>query len=134
MLPGSPVRYASILDLIGNTPLVEMPRMSPNPNVHLYAKLEGQNPTGSVKDRIALFMIRQAEEDGLLDPAQPTRKTILEPTSGNTGIGLAMIGLVKGYPVAVVMPESVSQERTQLLRAFGAEIIYSPGDKGTNGS
>ncbi len=127
------MRYSSILDLIGNTPLVEMARLSPNPNVRLYAKLEGQNPTGSVKDRIALAMVEQAERDGVLDPAKPD-KIILEPTSGNTGIGLALVGRRKGYRVRVVMPESVSVERTQLLRAFGAEIVYSPGDKGTNGS
>ncbi len=128
----SVMRYASILDLIGNTPLVEIPRLSPDPNVHLYAKLEGQNPTGSVKDRIALLMIERAERDGLLVPG--TTKVLLEPTSGNTGIGLAMIGRRKGYRVRVVMPESVSEERTQLLRAYGAEIVYSEGSLGTNGS
>ena len=126
------MRYASILDLIGNTPLVEIPRLSPNPNVHLYAKLEGQNPTGSVKDRIALLMIERAERDGLLVPG--TAKVLLEPTSGNTGIGLAMIGRRKGYRVRVVMPESVSAERAQLLWAYGAEIVYSEGSLGTNGS
>ncbi|MSQ61017.1 MAG: cysteine synthase [Dehalococcoidia bacterium] len=126
------MRYASILDLIGNTPLVEIPRLSPNPNVHLYAKLEGQNPTGSVKDRIALLMIERAERDGLLVPG--SARVLLEPTSGNTGIGLAMIGRRKGYRVRVVMPDSVSEERTQLLRAYGAEIVYSAGSRGTNGS
>src|SRR5688572_5551034 len=95
----SAVRYGSILDLIGNTPLVEMPRMSPNPNVHLYAKLEGQNPTGSVKDRIGLYMIERAEREGVLVPG--SEKIILEPTSGNTGIALAMIGRRKGYRVRV---------------------------------
>ncbi len=123
-------RYSSVLDLIGNTPLVEIARMSPKPAVRLYAKLEGQNPSGSVKDRIALAMIERAEREGLLAGG----KTILEPTSGNTGISLAMIARRKGYRVTVVMPDSVSVERTQLLRAFGAEIISSPGEGGTNGS
>jgi cysteine synthase B len=122
--------YHSILDLIGNTPLVELPNTTPKPEVQIYAKLEGQNPTGSVKDRIAKYMIEAAERDGLLTPD----KIILEPTSGNTGIGLAMIGRLKGYKVMVVMPESVSEERAQLLRAYGAEIVYSDGIKGTNGS
>jgi cysteine synthase len=122
--------YHSILDLIGNTPLVELPRMTPNPAVQIYAKLEGQNPTGSVKDRIAKYMIEAAEKSGALTPD----KIILEPTSGNTGIGLAMIGRLKGYKVMVVMPESVSEERSQLLRAYGAEIIYSDGKRGSNGA
>ncbi len=122
--------YSSILDLIGNTPLVELKRFSPRPGVRIYAKLEGQNPTGSVKDRIAKFMIEAGEKSGELKPGA----TILEPTSGNTGIGLAMIGQVKGYHVVCVMPEAVSEERTQLLRAFGAEIIYTPGELGSNGS
>ncbi|MBE7520289.1 MAG: cysteine synthase family protein [Thermoflexaceae bacterium] len=122
--------YSSILDLIGNTPLVELRRFSPRPGVHIYAKLEGQNPTGSVKDRIAKYMIEAGERSGELKPGA----TILEPTSGNTGIGLAMIGQVKGYHVVCVMPEAVSEERTQLLRAFGAEIIYTPGELGSNGS
>ncbi len=122
--------YANILDAIGNTPLVELPHTSPNPNVKIYAKLEGQNPSGSVKDRCAKYMIDAAERDGLLDDD----KIILEPTSGNTGIALAMIGRVKGYQVMVVIPESVSEERSQLLRAYGAEIVYSEGLKGTNGS
>lgn len=122
--------YRSMLDMVGNTPLVEIAPFSPKPSVHIYVKLEGQNPTGSVKDRIAKFMIESAERDGRLKPGQ----TILEPTSGNTGIALAMIGQLRGYPVKVVMPDAVSQERVELLRAFGAEIIYSPGDLGTNGS
>ena len=122
--------YDSILDLIGNTPLVRMPRLSPRPGVHLYAKLEGQNPTGSVKDRIAKYMIEAAEARGELKPGD----TILEPTSGNTGIGLALIGRLKGYKVVCVMPENVSPERSQLLRAFGADIIYSPGELGSNGA
>ena len=122
--------FPDIIATIGNTPLVELRRMSPNPGVQIYAKLEGQNPTGSIKDRIAKAMIERAERDGLLSPD----KTILEPTSGNTGISLAMIGRVRGYRVLCVMPESVSPERTQLLRAYGAEIVYSEGIKGTNGS
>ncbi len=122
--------YASVLDMIGNTPLVDISAMSPNPRVSIYAKLEGQNPTGSVKDRIAKYMIEDAERTGRLKPGQ----TILEPTSGNTGIALAMIGRLKGHPVTVVMPDAVSSERVELLKAFGAEIIYSDGDLGTNGS
>ncbi len=122
--------YHSVIELIGNTPLVEMRSLSPRPGIHLYAKLEGQNPTGSVKDRIARYMIEAAEARGELKPGD----TILEPTSGNTGIGLAMIGRVKGYRVVCVMPESVSEERTLLLRAYGAEIIYSPGELGSNGA
>jgi cysteine synthase B len=122
--------YHSVLDMVGNTPLVEIAAFSPKPSVHLYVKLEGQNPTGSVKDRIAKFMIESAEREGRLKPGQ----TILEPTSGNTGIALAAIGQLRGYPVKVVMPDAVSAERVELLRAFGAEIIYSPGDLGTNGS
>lgn len=122
--------YGSILDMIGNTPLVELGHTSPNPNVRIYAKLEGQNPTGSVKDRIAKYMIDAGEREGLLTP----EKVILEPTSGNTGIGLAMIGRLKGYKVMVVMPESVSEERSALLNAYGAEIVYSEGRKGSNGS
>src|SRR4029078_9783761 len=111
--------YSSILDLIGNTPLVELRTLSPRAGIHIYAKLEGQNPTGSVKDRIAKYMIEAGEKSGELKPGD----TILEPTSGNTGIGLAMIGKVKGYKVVCVMPESVSEERTFLLEAYGAEII-----------
>ncbi len=124
------MRYESVLDLVGNTPLVEITKLSPNPAVQIFAKLEGQNPTGSVKDRIAKFMIEAAEADGSLKPGQ----TILEPTSGNTGIALALIATLRGYQLKVVMPDAVSQERIELLQAFGAEIIYSPGDLGTNGS
>jgi len=124
------MKYASVLDLIGNTPLVDISVMSPNPRVEIWAKLEGQNPTGSVKDRIALFMINEAERSGRLKPGQ----TILEPTSGNTGIALAMIAQLRGYPMKVVLPDAVSEERINLLHAFGAEIIYSQGDLGTNGS
>jgi cysteine synthase B len=122
--------YSSLIDAIGNTPVVELTRLSPKPGVRLYAKLEGQNPTGSVKDRIAKFMIEAAEKSGELTPD----RVVLEPTSGNTGISLAMICRIKGYRLKVVMPESVSEERAQLLRAFGAEIVYSDGLKGTNGS
>ncbi len=122
--------FHDIVESIGNTPLVRLNRTSPNPLVQIYAKLEGQNPTGSVKDRIAKYLIEQAERDGLLTPD----KVILEPTSGNTGISLAMIARVRGYRVMCVMPESVSPERTQILQAYGAEIVYSDGIKGTNGS
>jgi cysteine synthase B len=124
------VLYESLIDAIGNTPLVEMPRMSPKPSVRLYAKLEGQNPSGSVKDRIAKYMIDDAERRGVLTKD----RIVLEPTSGNTGISLAMICRLKGYRLKVVIPESVSAERTELLRAFGAEIVYSDGVRGTNGS
>ena len=122
--------YANLIDAIGNTPLVEMPRMSPKPSVRLFAKLEGQNPSGSVKDRIARYMIDDAERRGVLTKD----RIVLEPTSGNTGISLAMICRIKGYRLKVVIPESVSSERTELLTAFGAEIVYSDGVRGTNGS
>jgi [CysO sulfur-carrier protein]-thiocarboxylate-dependent cysteine synthase len=124
------VRYDSILDAIGDTPLVGIPRMSPKPDVRLWAKLEGQNPTGSTKDRIALAMIEAAEASGSLTPD----RTILEPTSGNTGIALAMVARRKGYELTVVIPDNASEERIGLLRLFGAEIVYSDGAKGTNGS
>ena len=122
--------YHNLIDAIGNTPLVEMPRMSPKASVKLYAKLEGQNPSGSVKDRIAKYMIEEAERTGVLTKD----RVVLEPTSGNTGISLAMICRIKGYRLKVVIPESVSAERTELLTAFGAEIVYSDGVRGTNGS
>ena len=122
--------YKGILTTIGNTPTVELQNMSPKEGVRIFAKLEGQNPTGSVKDRIALKMIELAEQDGEISAS----RTILEPTSGNTGISIAMIARVKGYRVKVVMPENVSPERTQLLQAYGAEIVYSDGAQGTNGS
>ncbi|MCH8949940.1 MAG: cysteine synthase family protein [Chloroflexi bacterium] len=122
--------YPNLIEAIGNTPLVELQRLSPSKDVRFFAKLEGQNPTGSVKDRIAKYMIEAAERSGELTPD----RTVLEPTSGNTGISLAMICRLKGYKLKVVMPESVSVERTQLLKAFGAEIVYSDGLKGTNGS
>jgi cysteine synthase B len=124
------VLYSDLIAAIGNTPLVELQRLSPKPGVRFYAKLEGQNPTGSVKDRIAKYLIETAEASGDLTPD----RTVLEPTSGNTGISLAMICRLKGYRLKVVMPESVSEERAQLLRAFGAEIVHSEGIKGTNGS
>ena len=123
-------RYESLLDLIGDTPLVRLQRTSPNPDVRIWAKLEGQNPTGSVKDRIAKAMIEAARADGTLRPGQ----TILEPTSGNTGISLAMITRIYGHPVRCVMPDSVSAERRDLLGFYGAEVILSPGEFGTNGS
>ena len=122
--------YRSILETIGNTPLVEVSQLSPNPKVRILAKLEGQNPGGSVKDRIALNMVTEAEADGTLKPGQ----TLLEPSSGNTGIGLAMVCRVKGYKLKIVLPENVSIERRQLLEIFGAEIILSPGDEGSNGA
>jgi cysteine synthase len=123
-------KYGDIIQAIGNTPLVELKRLSPNPDVRIYIKLESYNPTGSVKDRVARSMIERAEEDGLIEPGQ----TILEPTSGNTGISLAMICRRKGYPLKVVMPDNVTQERTQLLTMYGAEILYSPGEQGSNGA
>jgi cysteine synthase B len=124
------MRYGSLLDAIGDTPLVGLPRSSSKPDVRVWAKLEGNNPTGSTKDRIALKMVEAAEADGSLTHD----KIILEPTSGNTGISLAMVSKIKGYRLTVVLPENASEERTQLLELFGAEIIYSPADKGTNGS
>ena len=120
----------SILQTIGCTPIVKLNHMSPNPNVDIFVKLEGQNPTGSVKDRIALKMITEAENSGEISES----RTILEPTSGNTGISIALVGKLKGYKVTVVMPDNVSEERTQLLEAYGANIIYSEGEKGSNGS
>ncbi|MFP5388870.1 MAG: PLP-dependent cysteine synthase family protein, partial [Thermoleophilia bacterium] len=123
-------RFGNIVESIGNTPLVELPRLSPNPDVRIYAKLEGHNPTGSVKDRVAKSMIEAAEADGLIRPGQ----TILEPTSGNTGIALAMICQRKGYKLKAVMPDNVTAERTQLLTMYGAEIVYSEGAKGSNGA
>src|SRR3954465_13919126 len=123
-------RYGDIVQAIGNTPLVELRRLSPKPSVRLWAKLESHNPTGPVKDRVARAMIEDAEERGLIAPGQ----TILEPTSGNTGISLAMICRRKGYGLKVVMPENVTPERTQLLQMYGAEIVYSPGDQGSNGA
>jgi len=123
-------RYEDIIASIGNTPLVELRRLSPKPGVRIWAKLESRNPTGSVKDRVARALIEDAEEKGAIAPGQ----TILEPTSGNTGISLAMICAHKGYPLKVVMPDNVTPERTQLLQMYGAEIVYSEGSKGSNGA
>jgi [CysO sulfur-carrier protein]-thiocarboxylate-dependent cysteine synthase len=123
-------RYGDVVAAIGNTPLVELKRLSPKPGVRIYAKLESYNPTGSVKDRVARGLIEDAEAKGAIQPGQ----TILEPTSGNTGISLAMICKRKGYPLKVVMPDNVTEERTQLLRMYGAEIVYSPGAQGSNGA
>jgi cysteine synthase B len=122
--------YASILDLIGNTPLVDVSKLSPNPRARILAKLEGQNPGGSVKDRPAKYMVEEAEKDGSLKPGQ----TIIESSSGNTGIALALIAKVKGYPLKIVLPENVSVERRQLLEIWGAEIIKTPGSEGSNGA
>jgi cysteine synthase len=124
------MRSSSLIEAIGETPLVELPSFSPKPGVRIFAKLEGNNPTGSVKDRIARAMIQAAVDDGSLDPG----RMILEPTSGNTGISLAMITGRLGYRFTAVMPDNVSPERSELLRAYGAEIIYSPGAEGSNGS
>jgi [CysO sulfur-carrier protein]-thiocarboxylate-dependent cysteine synthase len=120
----------SILDLIGRTPLVELSRLAPKPAVRLYAKLEAQNPTGSIKDRVALAMIEAAEASGELEPG----RALLEPTSGNTGISLALVARLKGYSLTCVVPENVTTERLRLLRLYGAEIINSPGEEGSNGA
>jgi [CysO sulfur-carrier protein]-thiocarboxylate-dependent cysteine synthase len=120
----------SLLELVGNTPLVELPRLSPKPEVRLYAKLEGQNPTGSIKDRVALAMVEAAERAGELEPGDE----LLEPTSGNTGISLALVARLKGYRLTCVMPENVTEERRRLLRLYGAEIVESPGAEGSNGA
>ncbi|KAA0236126.1 MAG: O-phosphoserine sulfhydrylase [Acidimicrobiales bacterium] len=122
--------HQSVLDLIGNTPMVDVSGLSPKPGVRLLAKLEGQNPAGSIKDRIAKAMIEEAEADGSLEPG----KTIIEPSSGNTGIALAMIARMKGYHIKIVLPENVSIERRQLLEVFDAEIILTPGAEGSNGA
>jgi len=123
-------RYGDILEAIGHTPLVEIPRMSPKPSVRIFAKLEMLNPTGSVKDRVAKYLIDDLEARGALHPDS----IILEPTSGNTGIALAMIGRRKGYRVALVMPDNVTNERRQMAALFGAEVIDSPGSQGSNGA
>ena len=122
--------YSSVLDLIGNTPMVDVSALSPHPGTRILVKLEGQNPAGSVKDRIAKAMVEEAEADGTLVPG----RTIIEPSSGNTGIALAMIARLRGYPIKVVLPENVSVERRQMLEVFGAEIISSPGAEGSNGA
>ncbi|MDA8073918.1 MAG: pyridoxal-phosphate dependent enzyme [Actinomycetota bacterium] len=125
--------HRSSLDLIGDTPLVEVSELSSNPAARLFVKLEGQNPGGSVKDRVALAMVEDAEKAGVLRPGEPGQ-VLLEPSSGNTGIGLALVCRVKGYHLKVVLPESVSPERRQLLGVWGAEIIESPGSEGSNGA
>ncbi|HEY7661301.1 MAG TPA: PLP-dependent cysteine synthase family protein [Actinomycetota bacterium] len=124
------MRFPDVLDAIGETPLVGLPRLSPGPEVRLWAKLEGQNPTGSTKDRIARAMVEAAEASGELT----ADRTILEPTSGNTGIALAMVARLKGYGLTVVIPDNASEERIRLLELFGAEIVTSPADEGTNGA
>src|ERR1700758_1902117 len=123
-------RYGDIVQSIGHTPLIELKRLSPKPGVRIWAKLESRNPTGSIKDRVARALIEDAEDKGLIRPGQ----TILEPTSGNTGISLAMICGRKGYQLKVVMPDNVTPERTALLRMYGADIVYSEGSKGSNGA
>lgn len=128
--PGPGLLHESVLDLIGNTPVVDVSNLSPNPDVRILAKLEMQNPFGSVKDRIAKSMIERAEKEGHLLPGQ----TILEPSSGNTGIALAAIARIKGHPIKILMPESVSIERRQMLEIYGAEIILTPGEEGSNGA
>src|SRR5713226_1001675 len=124
------MRYSNILDTIGNTPLVELKSFSPRPGVQIFAKLEGVNPSGSIKDRIAKKMVEEAEVAGKLTPGS----ILLEPTSGNTGIALAMIARVKGYQFVAVMPDSVTKERRQMLELYGANIIYSDGTQGSNGA
>ena len=120
----------NILGTIGNTPMVRINRLNPNPSVNIFAKVEGFNPTGSIKDRIALKMIEDAENDGRLKPGQ----TIIEPTSGNTGIGLAVIGIIKGYSVEIVMSSAVSVERRKIIRSYGATVTLTPADEGTDGA
>jgi [CysO sulfur-carrier protein]-thiocarboxylate-dependent cysteine synthase len=129
-MQATPRAATDLLGAVGNTPIVELPRLAPHPGVRIHAKLEGNNPTGSVKDRVARAMIETALADGSLRPGQ----TILEPSSGNTGISLAMIGSRLGHPVRVVMPDNTTPEREQLLRLFGAEIVFSPGAEGSNGA
>jgi cysteine synthase B len=121
---------ASVLGLIGSTPLVELERLSPKRSVRMFAKLEGQNPTGSIKDRVAKAMIDAAEASGELEPG----RRLLEPTSGNTGISLALVARLRGYPLTCVMPANVTEERRRLLRLYGAEIVDSPPDEGSNGA
>jgi [CysO sulfur-carrier protein]-thiocarboxylate-dependent cysteine synthase len=121
---------ASLLDLVGSTPLLELPRLSPKPGVRLYAKLEGQNPSGSIKDRVAKAMLDAAEASGELEPG----RRLLEPTSGNTGIALALAARLRGYPLTCVLPDNVTAERRRLLRLYGADIVESPGAEGSNGA
>ena len=122
--------YNNILETIGNTPMVRINSLNPNPDVNIFAKFEGFNPSGSIKDRIAVKMINEAEKEGRLRPGQ----TIIEPTSGNTGIGLAIIGIVKGYPVEIVMSEAVSMERRKIIRSLGGKVILTPAEEGTDGA
>lgn len=122
--------YERVIDLIGNTPLVELKGLSPKPDVRIFAKLEGQNPSGSLKDRISLYMIEEAEKRGDLRAGM----TLLEATSGNTGVSLSMMARLKGYPISVVLPDNVSRERTLVMRAFGAQVIHTPGAKYTDGA
>jgi len=124
------IKAESLLDLVGNTPLIELKRLSPKPGVKIYAKLEGENPTGSIKDRVAKSMIDAAEASGELEPG----RELLEPTSGNTGISLALIAKLKGYKLTCVMPDNATEERRRLLRLYGATIVDSPGDQGSNGA
>ena len=126
----SQIVVPSLLDLVGNTPLVELQRLSPKPSVRLYAKLEGQNPTGSIKDRVAKAMLDAAEASGELMPG----RELLEPTSGNTGISLALLAKLKGYPLTCVLPSNATEERRRLLRLYGAKIVESPGEEGSNGA
>jgi cysteine synthase B len=126
----APIVASSLLDLVGSTPLVELSRLTPNPAVKIYAKLEGQNPTGSIKDRVAKTMIETAEARGELVPG----RELLEPTSGNTGISLAMVAKLKGYSLTCVMPESATRERVRLLELYGAKVVFSPGEEGSNGA
>src|SRR5512133_2726167 len=125
-----PVAASSILELVGRTPLVQLPRLAPKPSVRLFAKLEGQNPTGSIKDRVAKAMIETAEAAGELEAG----RELLEPTSGNTGISLALVAKLKGYPLTCVLPESATDERKRLLSLYGAKLVFSPGDEGSNGA
>ena len=128
--PWAPPVASSLLDLVGSTPLVELPRLTPKPSVKLYAKLEGQNPTGSIKDRVAKAMLEDAEASGELEPG----RALLEPTSGNTGISLALVAALKGYPLTCVLPENATPERTRLLRLYGADLVLSPAEEGSNGA
>jgi cysteine synthase B len=126
----TPALAPSLLDLVGSTPIVELSRISPKPSVRIYAKLEGQNPTGSIKDRVAKAMIEAAEASGELQPG----RRLLEPTSGNTGISLALVAKLRGYPLTCVMPANVTEERRRLLRLYGVEIVDSPPEEGSNGA
>jgi [CysO sulfur-carrier protein]-thiocarboxylate-dependent cysteine synthase len=126
----APTLTPSLLDFVGSTPLVELPRLTPKPSVHVFAKLEGQNPTGSIKDRVAKAMIDAAEAAGELEPG----RRLLEPTSGNTGISLALVAKLRGYPLTCVMPANVTEERRRLLRLYGADIVDSPPEQGSNGA